>query len=87
MDNNGTEKVGHPIELIRLRDVERILGVGKSTIYSQVQSGKLPKPVKVGASTRWARHEVEAVALHYLAERKNRKGPNLPVREHGSESA
>lgn len=56
-----------PIQLIRLREVERILGVGKSTIYAQVQAGKLPKPCKVGASTRWAKHEIEAVAFRYLA--------------------
>lgn len=69
MDFNGKSPDGQCIQLIPLRDVERILGVGKSTIYAQVQSGKLPKPVKVGASTRWARHEIEAVALSYLAAR------------------
>lgn len=68
------EHPGQPIQLIRLRDVERILGVGKSTVYAQVQAGTLPKPVKVGASTRWAKHEIEAVALRYLAERDAQVG-------------
>lgn len=72
MDTGEHAQVGQPIQLIRLRDVERILGIGKSTVYAQVQAGKLPRPVKVGASTRWAKHEIEAVALRYLAERDAR---------------
>jgi predicted DNA-binding transcriptional regulator AlpA len=60
---------GPTIQLIPLREVERILGIGKSTIYRQIAEGKLPKPAKVGASARWAKHEIDNAALLLLAQR------------------
>jgi predicted DNA-binding transcriptional regulator AlpA len=32
-----------------------------STLYRQIKQGRLPRPIKVGGSSRWLRNEVEAV--------------------------
>ncbi len=68
MENSNTPD-RQPIRLITLREVERTLGIGKSTIYARIRAGTFPAPVKYGSSARWVNHEVEAVALQCIAER------------------
>jgi predicted DNA-binding transcriptional regulator AlpA len=36
-------------------------GLHPSTLYRQIKQGRLPRPIKVGGSSRWLRNEVEAV--------------------------
>lgn len=36
------------------------IGLSRSNIYQQIQSGKFPKPVKLGRSSRWLASEIHA---------------------------
>jgi len=36
-------------------------GLHPSTLYRHIKQGRLPRPIKVGGSSRWLRTEVEAV--------------------------
>lgn len=58
------------IELLRDREVAQILSVAVSTVWEYANSGTIPKPMKIGGSTRWVRSEIEAV----LAERMSYRG-------------
>ncbi|MDR4514910.1 AlpA family phage regulatory protein [Nitrosomonas sp.] len=49
-----------PERLINLDEVEKQTGFKSSYIYSQIQLGKFPKPVKVGAASRWRESEVQS---------------------------
>lgn len=44
--------------LIRLADVMRIVGFGKSQIYKLIGRGDFPPPVKLGRASRWSASEV-----------------------------
>ena len=40
--------------LLRRREVEKITGISRSSIYRLMQEGELPRPVRVGsAAVRW----------------------------------
>jgi prophage regulatory protein len=47
--------------LIRLPEVRRRVGLGRSTIYRWMAEGKFPKPVQLGGySVAWAEDEIES---------------------------
>lgn len=46
--------------LITLNEAAALVGVGLKTIYREIQRGKFPKPVKIGAASRISIHDVEA---------------------------
>ena len=46
--------------LIRLKEVQHRVGLGRSTIYRWMAEGKFPKPVQLGGySVAWAEDEIE----------------------------
>lgn len=46
--------------LIRLKEVQHRVGLGRSTIYRWMAEGKFPKPVHLGGcSVAWAESEIE----------------------------
>lgn len=46
--------IPHGDRLIRLRDVEFLVGMSKATIYRKIKVGEFPRPVGVGGqSVRW----------------------------------
>jgi prophage regulatory protein len=45
--------------LIRLPEVERLVGFGRTWVYSQVLAGAFPSPVKLGRSSAWVESEVQ----------------------------
>jgi predicted DNA-binding transcriptional regulator AlpA len=47
-------------ELLTDVQVAALLQIGKSTVWQYANDGKLPKPVRLGAMTRWRRAEVMA---------------------------
>jgi prophage regulatory protein len=55
--------------LLPRREVERRVGLGRSTIYKRIAAGTFPKPVKLGASSCWVESEVEAWIQERIAER------------------
>jgi len=49
-----------PERLLRLREVIRRTGLGRSSIYSYEKLGQFPKRVKIGArSVAWPEHKVD----------------------------
>lgn len=58
-------------ELIRLPDVEAIVGLRRSRIYRMLSDpdGGFPKPAKIGSSSRWSKREVHEWIAARLAER------------------
>jgi len=47
-------------KLIRLKDVEKAVGLKKSFIYQMVKEGKFPQPFKLGPrAVAWRRDEID----------------------------
>ena len=47
--------------LIRLKEVQHRIGLGRSTIYRWVAEGRFPKPVQLGGyAVAWAEDDLEA---------------------------
>ncbi len=58
-------------KLLRRRDVEAKVGLGRSSIYRQMREGRFPLPLKVGPrAVRWSASEIDA----WLAERPRATG-------------
>lgn len=49
-----------PERLINLDEVEIQIGFKSSFIYSRIQKGKFPSPVKIGTASRWRESEIQA---------------------------
>lgn len=45
--------------LIKLPDVCRQVGLGKTAIYALITEGVFPEPVKLGCASRWSQLEVQ----------------------------
>ena len=48
-----------PVELVDVETVARVLGCSTRTVYRLADSGKMPRPVKLGQLVRWPRTELE----------------------------
>ena len=44
--------------LLTIRDVEQLTGFKKSSVYSFIEAGDFPRPVKIGRSSRWPSNEI-----------------------------
>lgn len=48
-------------QLLRLPEVEALVGLKKSKIYSLIQDGDFPLPVKLGArAVRWKANDIQS---------------------------
>ena len=45
--------------LIRIREVIRLTGISRSTLYQLMKSGRFPKPEKLGKLALWKLSEVD----------------------------
>ena len=57
-------------ELLTLQDLCSKTGVHRSSVYRLVRRGEWPKPLKLGASSRWLATEVDA-ALQRAADARD----------------
>lgn len=48
-------------ENYRAKDVQKLFGIGQSTLYDYIQKGILPKPIKLGRTSVWIKEEIDAV--------------------------
>ena len=48
-------------ELLPVKEVSALTGLGISTIWRGVARGRFPAPIKVCGSTRWRRSDIEAL--------------------------
>jgi predicted DNA-binding transcriptional regulator AlpA len=58
-------------EDLLLRDVDAagILGCSKSTFWRRVEDGTIPRPIKIGGTSRWPTSEILAVIEQAKAKR------------------
>ncbi len=54
------------MKYLTFRDLqEKLGGRGRTTIYRDVELGRLPKPVKIGSRLYWAEADIDsAIASH-----------------------
>lgn len=63
------------MHFMRLPDVMKDTGLGRSSIYKQISEGTFPKPVNLGGrSVAWVSDEVESWVIDRIAERDGREG-------------
>lgn len=54
-------------DLINIKEVERSVGLKKSSIYERISNNEFPKPKKLGSRTsRWVHGEVEEWKKQFL---------------------
>jgi len=59
---------------MRRPEVEQTIGLSTSTLYEMMAAGKFPKPIKMGAASRWSAREVAEWQLQKVAERTTKNG-------------
>lgn len=59
--------------ILRLPEVERRVGLRRSSIYERVSRGAFPQPVKLGTASGWLEDEIEQWLAARVAERDGRK--------------
>ena len=57
------------LRLVRNDEAAQMLGVSTTTLWRYCRDGVVPKPVKLGGSTRWRVDELEAAIERLSAER------------------
>ncbi len=55
--------------LVDLEATKRIVGQSRSAIYEGIKQGAFPKPIKIGAASRWVFAELQAWVAQKIAER------------------
>lgn len=57
-----------PISLIRRKQLEQRMGIGRSTIYLRISQSLITSPVSLGAnSVGWPLHEIDAIIAARVA--------------------
>jgi prophage regulatory protein len=54
-------------QLLKLRDVRRLLPRSRSTLYSEMARGLFPRPIKAGRGSYWRDDEVRDLISAYAA--------------------
>lgn len=54
------EKVFEPMSprFYRLRDISKIIGLKRTSVYNLIAAGHLPQPIKVGRASLWKSEDV-----------------------------
>lgn len=61
--------------LISAKQVATLLGCSESNTWFKTANGTLPKPIKIGNSTRWIQSEIEALIEQKKAARNDCTAP------------
>lgn len=64
--------IGEPLidALIKLPEVCRQAGLGKTAVYALIAGGEFPEPIKLGCASRWSQLEVQ----DWIAKQKSMRG-------------
>ena len=54
--------------LLTDKEIARIFGCGRSTIWRWVSDGTMPKPLKIGGMSRWRKSAIDALIENAEAE-------------------
>lgn len=63
------------IVMLRLPEVTKRTGLGKSAIYKLIAAKKFPAPGKLGSASVWPEHEVDAVLAKVMDARPQSPAP------------
>jgi len=63
------------LQLLKMSEVAKLLNVDRTAIWRWYTTGDFPKPIKVGATTRFRRTDIEA----WLASRPNPQHNGQPA--------
>lgn len=59
---------GRPVRFVRLAEVKRTVGLGKTTIYGMIKKGEFPHPVPIGGrAVGWVESEIAQWANDRIA--------------------
>lgn len=56
--------------LLRDKEVAQILRVSVPTVWRRVADGTIPRPIKIGALSRWPKSDIAAVISSAMAARQ-----------------
>lgn len=62
---------GTPTVLIDFKQTSAKVRMGRSRIYALIGEGNFPAPVKIGTSSRWIAHEIDAYIKQLAAARNS----------------
>lgn len=73
----SSNTTGHPLlkqkRLMRLQEVKRQTGIGRSSIYLKIKAGNFPHPIKLGARTvAWLESDIDAWIEQQIAASKTK---------------
>jgi predicted DNA-binding transcriptional regulator AlpA len=57
-------------QLLNVKEVSELVGLGVSTVWKQVRKGNFPAPIKIGGATRWRRIDLETLFSRVTAQTK-----------------
>lgn len=50
-----------PDQFIDIKEVCKMFGISRATVYRDIESGLLPKPMKIGRRSRWSQNELQGI--------------------------
>lgn len=56
--------------LLSVRETAKILNCGTSTVWRRASEGLIPRPLKIGGTSRWKLSDIEAVIAKAEAHRE-----------------
>ena len=65
-----------PFQHLRVGQVANVYGVSIPTIWRWLKENRIPKPTKIGGSTRWLNIEIEITSSLYMKIKINVLGFN-----------
>ncbi|MFU8863389.1 MAG: helix-turn-helix transcriptional regulator [Rhodobacterales bacterium] len=57
-------------KLLSAREAAKILNCGTSTVWRRASEGIIPRPLKIGGTSRWKLSDIEAVIANAEAHRE-----------------
>jgi predicted DNA-binding transcriptional regulator AlpA len=65
-------------EMLTAEDVAEILAIGVRSVWRKAQDGRLPPPIKMTGSTRWAKATLYDWITNQSTAAKSKQGPRRP---------
>lgn len=56
--------------LLRMPQVENMVGLKKTVIYDSIKAGTFPKPIKLGSASVWIESEIQAWIAKQVEEQR-----------------
>lgn len=60
-------------KLLAVKSAAEMLDVSRAKFYGMVKSGCIPKPIKIGSSSRWLASDISLTLEKLISERDSKK--------------